>query len=105
DADVTTFVTKPKADAVFEFAKKIPLVVIGNTDFAPKYRLIIYSNRSFDIENDYRILDAKLDGKPVDGTNQFRFNGQIPLEKGLYYLVIKKDGSRKILHISRFTVE
>ena len=103
--ETITFVTKPKADAIFKSAKKIPLVVTGNTNVNPNYRLIIYSNRSFDIENDYRILDTQLRGKTIGGRNYFRFNGEIPLEKGLYYLVIRKDDSRDVLYISRFTVK
>lgn len=101
----TMFITKPKADVTFKSDEKIPLIVTGYTDIEPNYRLIIYSNRSFDIENDYRVLDTSLSGKSIDGTNHFRFNGEIPLEKGLYYLVMKKDGSRDVLYISRFTVK
>ena len=106
DAKIITTINIPKPDAIFKYESTIPLLVDGfssNTDF--DYRLTIYSNRSYDIENDYRILDVSLEGRPVDGTNQFRFNGEIPLEKGLYYLVIRKDGARDILYISRFTVE
>ncbi len=100
----TTIVTVPVQDAVFKY-DDVSLIVNGQSDAKPNYRLVIYSNRSYDIENDYKMLDAPLTTTADKEQYKFRFNGNIPLKRGLYYLVIKKEGSRDILHISRFSVK
>lgn len=106
DAKIITTINIPKPDAIFKYESTIPLLVDGfssNTDF--DYRLTIYSNRPYDIENDYRLLDTPLKSIQKNEQNHFRFNAQIPLKRGLYYLVIRKDGTRDIVYISRFTVK
>lgn len=105
--DVTskTTVSSPQPDATFAFKENISFTVEGETSIQPSYRLIIYSNRAYDIENDYRLLDIPIFGKANNGKYDFRFNAEIPLKKGLYYLVIQKDDNREVLHISRFTIK
>jgi hypothetical protein len=101
----TISVTSPLMNATFKSIAEISFLLTGATNVKPDYRIIIYSNRSYDIENDYRILNKVITGKKKNsGEYQFRFNAQIPLPKGLYYLMIKKDGSRNILYTSRFSV-
>ena len=102
--DFTT-VTIPKQDEIFNYTNSIPFKVVGNSTVDTDFQLIIYSNRDFDINNDYKILDTKIDRKFVDNQYQFNFNGNLSLKKGLYYLVIRKNGTREVLHISRFTVK
>lgn len=99
-----TIVTIPKQDEVFKYSKSIPFKVNGTSTINSDYQLIIYSNRNFDIQNDYKILDTQIDGERINNQYQFDFNGNLSLEKGLYYLVIRKSGTRDILHISRFEV-
>lgn len=101
---VTTII-EPKPNAVFDALPVVNLRVIGSTNGIPPYELIVYVNKSFEIENDYRIIAKNLDGQAKGGENHFRFNGEIPLPKGLYYLVLRQKNDRKVLHIGRFTVE
>lgn len=105
EKDDSVIITIPEEDAVFKYSEAILLTVQGSSSTLDDYQLIIYSNRDFDIENDIRILDAKIDSQLNNERYQFNFNGNIALEKGLYYLIIRKNGTRDILHISRFTVE
>ena len=105
DGAKKTTITSPKPDAIFSYADKITFSVNGNTTVSPDYRVIIYSNRSFDIDNDYRALDTLITGQEINDLYQFNFSGKLTLDKGLYYLIIRRDGSREVLHISRFTVE
>ena len=67
--------------------------------------MIIYSNRTFDIDNDHRILSQELSGTAIDSDFSFRFNAGLELKKGLYYVMIRKDETRELLHISKFRVE
>lgn len=101
----TITIVAPKADAVIAYSELISFTVKGSSSTHNKCQIIIYSNRDFDIENDYKTLDASVDGQLIDDLYQFDFNSNLALEKGLYYLVIRKGGSRDVLHISRFTVE
>ncbi len=105
NADHITTIIEPRPNTVFKAHPLVNLKVIGQTNNSPDYELIIYSNRSYDIENDYRMVSKNLEGQPKDENFNFRFNGEIPFHKGLYYLVIRQKESRKLLHISRFTVE
>lgn len=100
-----TIVTVPKEDAIFKHSEKILFIINGSSTIDNDYQVIIYSNRDFDIENDYRVLDSQFDSKLINGQYQFDFKANLSLEKGLYYLVLRKKGTRDILHISRFTVE
>lgn len=96
---------QPKPDAKYKFNDKISFKVNGTTNLQADYRLIIYSNRSFDINNDYPVLDTLTSGKKVNNEYQIDFASSLSLNKGLYYLIIRKENSREVLHISRFTVE
>ncbi|MGB0862639.1 MAG: anti-sigma factor family protein [Saprospiraceae bacterium] len=101
----STILSAPAPDEEFKFGSSIPILVEGLTTVSPNYVINIYSNRSFDVENDFPILNAPISAKAENGQYRFRFNGNIPLKKGLYYLVIKKDNLIEIIHISRFTVK
>ena len=101
----STILSAPAPDAEFKFGTSIPIFVEGLTTVSPNYVINIYSNRSFDVENDFPILNVPMNGTAENGKYRFRFNGEIPLKKGLYYLVIKKDDLIEVLHISRFTVK
>jgi hypothetical protein len=101
----TVSVTSPLMNATFKSVAEISFLLTGTTNVEPDYRIIIYSNKSYDIENDYRILNKAITGKEKSsGEYEFRFNAQIPLPKGLYYLMIRKEGSRDVLYTSRFSV-
>jgi hypothetical protein len=101
----TTILTAPKPDAEFKFGNTIPIFVNGLTTISPSYVLTIYSNRSFDIENDFPILNVPLNGSTENGKYRFQFNGNVPLKKGLYYLIIKRENLIDVIHIARFTVK
>ena len=101
----STILSAPAPDAEFKFGANIPIFVEGLTTVSPSYVINIYSNRSFDIENDFPVLNAPMNGKAENGKYRFRFNGEVPLKRGLYYLVIKKDDLIEVLYISRFTVK
>lgn len=101
----STVLSSPKLDAIFKFDDNIRLLVEGLTTVSPNYVINIYSNRPFDFENDYPILNAPVNGKAENSQYRFRFRGNIPLKKGLYYLVIKQEDLIEVLHISRFTVK
>lgn len=101
----TISVTSPLMNATFKSIAEISFLLTGTTNVQPDYRIIIYSNKSYDIENDYRVLNQIITGKAKNnGEYQFRFNAQIPLPKGLYYLMIRKESSRDVLYTSRFSV-
>ena len=95
----------PKSDATLKATPQVNFLVEGTTHITPPYRLIIYSNRTFDIDNDYRILDKELTGTNNEDVFSFRFNASLNLNKGLYYLIMRKDDTRELLYISRFSVK
>lgn len=101
----TMTVLTPQADAIFQSGAAIPFLVTGQTNVPPTYHMAVYSNRTFDIENNYPILQMDLKGTKTGTFYDFRFSGIVPLNEGLYYLVIRKDNTRDILHISKFTVQ
>lgn len=96
---------EPLPDAIFSNQSIVNLIVRGTTNIPPNYQLLVYSNSGFNIENDHSILSTNLKSTQKDDMYYFRFNGEIPLKKGLYYLLIRKDDDMKLLHISRFTVK
>jgi hypothetical protein len=101
----STILSAPAPDAEFKFGANITILVEGLTTVSPDYVLNIYSNRPFDFENDYPILNTPMSVKTENNQYRFRFNGNLPLERGLYYLVIKRDDLIEVLYISRFTVK
>ncbi len=103
EEDPTT-VTLPEKDATFKYQKLIPLKINGQTTIAPNYQLAIYSNETSAIENDYPLLKTALQHTVKDGVYTFKFNGEIPLDKGLYYLFIRQADTFEVLYVSRFTV-
>ena len=83
----------------------IPLNISGNTTAKMPYQLIIYSNRGFDFERDYRLFDQALLGTKKGEVYYFDYKANLNLEKGLYYLLLKEQASSEILSLSKFTVE
>ena len=94
----------PTNNAVFKTAP-ILFTVEGTSNTASSNQLIIYSNRTFDIENDYRLLSVPLKAIEKNEIYNFNFSAYLDLPKGLYYMMIRKENSRDILYISRFKVE
>ena len=89
----------------FDYQKTINFKLNGTTNAQPAYRLKLYSNKNFEIENDYTILNESIIYTKVEDQFEFQFNANIPLNQGLYYFIIQKEESEEILYISKFTVK
>lgn len=101
--DYQTTVTSPPANA--EFADSQPIITIaGTTDAVPPYRLIVYTNRSFDFENDYRSLDITPQVSRSGEDYTFSFQAKTDLEKGLYYWFLQREEDETLLKSGKFTV-
>lgn len=107
ERSVLTIITTPKQEQVFEATPAINFEIAGTTTSLPPYKLVVYSNRTFDIENEHPVLSIPLQGiKNAEGYT-FSFKAVLSLKKGLYYYMItgKEKETRALLSIARFRVE
>lgn len=103
DVQLLTIV-EPVNDAVITTKNLTNFSINGTATTTLNYDIIIFNNKDFNINNNYPIL--KIAGKSIQelSENKIKFNAKLLLEKGLYYLIIQRENSRDILHISRFEV-
>ncbi|MFK7946676.1 MAG: hypothetical protein AB8G11_03725 [Saprospiraceae bacterium] len=97
-------IVEPINDAIISAKDLIDFKINGTAKNELNYDIIIFNNQDFNINNNYPIF--KTEGKSVEeqSENKIKFNANLPLGKGLYYLIIQPENSRQILHISRFEV-
>jgi hypothetical protein len=103
DVQLITIV-EPVKDAIISITDLVDFRIKGTAKNPLDYDIIIFNNQDFNINNNYPIL--KIAGKSTQeqGENRIEFNAKLPLENGLYYLIIQPKNSRQVLHISRFEV-
>jgi len=99
-----TILDAPKNESVL-LASSDLFTLKGSTNNAPPYQLAIYSNRKFDFENDYPVLQREIKGKKNDsGIFNFEFSAKAKLSPGLYYLLLQNEDS-ELISISKFIVK
>lgn len=96
-SDEKTEISEPLNGKVYKYQSLINFKLQGKTNITPPYQLIIYTNKSNDFDNDIRLVNQTI--------NQLKFNAKIPLKRGLYYLVIQKQETEEMIHISSFSVK
>lgn len=103
DAAVTT-VTIPKNGAQIAIDSKF-FELQGTTNKKPPYKLVIYSNRKFDFDNDYPILKREVQGvKNEENIYDFKFKAKTTFLPGLYYILLQNEGG-ELMSVSKFTVK
>lgn len=104
DATFLTTLLSPKEGLVYPANKTIPLIIKGSTTAETPYRVIIYTNKLFDFENDHRLFEKEFQGVKKEDNYTFSLKANLPLPKGLYYLIIQQKKSNEMLYISKFSV-
>jgi len=94
----------PEMNKTF-FEKNIQLDFNGYSIELPPYELKIYSNKSTDFENDKHLMKLSIPTKKTNDRHTFRFLTNLELDKGLYYILIKKEDSDKMILVSKFKVK
>ncbi len=90
---------------IVQNAANITIKIERTTNVTSAIELIIYSNRTPEIENDYSLFNQLIDVIPKDNTYHLSFDTLLFLKPGLYYLIMRRINETKILHISSFKVK
>lgn len=67
--------------------------------------LSIYDNKPSNFDNDYKMLSTEIIPQPLeDNTYRLYFSAKIPLDKGLYYMILRDKQTNEMRKIQRFYV-
>lgn len=102
--DAETTVWRPKKDVPLPYEEKIVFQVSGTTYATPPYRILLYTNKISDFEEDIQLLNAEFEGTPNETVFNFNLEKEIILQRGLYYFLIEQIESEELLLISKFEV-
>jgi len=99
----TTNIINPHKQATLKASSDI-FTCRGTTKSAPPYQLSIYSNRTFDFDNDLPTLRVVVTGESFEDGFAFDFKAKISFPTGLYYLILQNEAA-DLVGISKFKVE
>lgn len=103
--ETKTTVWHPNTEAPLRYEEKIVFQVSGTTNATPPYRILLYTNKVADFEEDIRLLSVTVEGTLNEETVfDFNLEEEITLPRGLYYFLIEQVESEEELFVSKFEV-
>lgn len=102
DTKVTN-ITKPSNEEILEVSSNL-FALQGTTTNKPPFQLAIYSNRSFDFDNDYPVFRQEISANKNGDEFIIDFNAKLSFVPGLYYLILQNDKA-ELMSISKFMVK
>lgn len=104
--EITTTLIEPALDGVLKSEGQTLLKIKGTTNAIPPLRMVIYSNKAQDFDNDKPYLNTALSPTQKNEEEyEFQFNAKIDFKKGLYYILIESVEMDELLIVSKFQVK